>query len=288
MRTFWAGFGLVGLAVLVAASPTFARTVSHIAEDFASPRAAWPFQVDAGTGSAHVMTPESLLRIDTGRVMNEWSVVESARQYDTSWGNRHILEVRGCVPSAPVNPADQAFWGFHHSFLTLEFSVGFWVRFTPTGPVLEAQTRSGASVASQTLAGVDPREMHDYRIELVESTAQFYVNDALVWEHSGWEVPQALFHVRLAKASPGGYTQLEVDRVALREIVTPRAHFLSVDARDDLRSTGPRSPEDWPRVTVDADAAGLERPSDDEAGAPSLERSALREQTWTEIKSAWR
>lgn len=289
MRTFWAGFGLVGLVVLAATAPTHARSVSHFAEDFASPRAYWPFRVLAGTGSAHVMAPQALLRIDAGMSPNDWTAVESARTYDTSWGTRHILDVRARVRRLPMNPADQTFWGFHHSFGSQEFSVGFWVRFFPGSVQVEARTRNGTLSQSFIVPGVDPLELHDYRVEVVESTAQFFVNDVLVWEHSGWEVPQALLRVRMAKASAGRPSGLDVDAVSLREIVTPQTQLLSIDVRDDLREAGPRVPADWPPVSVDAEAAGLERPGDDAAAdEPGVERSALREQSWSEIKSAWR
>lgn len=247
-----------------------ASTVTRLDDDFVNTEARWFWTSGStGSGAAHISGPDASLLIESGVNAATTTWVETVQSFDTSSGFEQILHTRCAPKSNPIGPGDTAFWGFRHEVSGHTYSIGFWVKWGPNGSVLEARVRNAMLTRSQLMPGIDVMATNDYRIDVLEDRARFFVNDVEVWEWSGNEVPQGLLHVRLEKSSPGRNKVLQVESVLLEEVLTSRTSLF--DSEPD-------------------GSGGAALPTEDGTlgDEPGQAPAAVGESSWADIKAAYR
>jgi hypothetical protein len=212
------GAVLMAAPVLLGVSGQASASVL-INEDFATTHQYWIWESGSdGDGDVGYSRDAQSLELRGATTMGATTWIRTVRQYDTSSGALLTLDVRCAPGAAPMGPHDAAFWGFQRTIGSADYSVGFradWI--DGDGPALLASAHAGAQTAESRITFADWSELTDYRVEVQEGVARFYVNGSLVWTVGGASVPQGLLDVRIEKESPGRAQLLSVDSVRLEE-----------------------------------------------------------------------
>jgi hypothetical protein len=165
----------------------------------------WYFQTN-GNGSWSIS--DSILVISGGTVNGAGGWVHSQQQF-TPGAETLSLETR-----IAVSAADGGYWGFFENDGGGTSSVAFSV--DPSNGDLRAQVYvDSGDVSRVAIPGIDVTAWHTYRIEIVGSTANFYVDDVLKVTHTE-NVPQGkAMHIRLDRCSWGQNQTSSTDYVKL-------------------------------------------------------------------------
>ena len=257
-----------------------AYTLTLLEDDFVSLDDHWMWDVGTtGSGTARISGPNANLFIESGVQSGTSTWAESVLSYDTSTGSVHVLDIR-CASLHPASgPGDTSFWGFRHRVGSVEFSIGYAVRWTPMGTQIEARVRNGSVTQAAFVPGIDPLAMTSYGIEVVDNHATFYVNGTQVWDIQSSAVPQGLLHIDLEKISAGRNKILVVDSVRLQEIVAPVA---STFAGAELDRADRR-----PAATLAGHGEAV-APEPLEPAEPAGRAASVEDRSWAGIKSDWR
>ncbi len=170
----------------------------------------------AGTGSVAAVGGQ--LQIGSGPAIGSGEQVESVASFNLASCN-YALTIR-CRPQTPlVDRNDSANWGFMHTedpaYSLLHFKL---LTCYPPDPEWYAEVTD--QVASKTLhrrvlgnSGWEP--MTEYRIEVVDGVATFFVDGDVVFVHGCPPLPPGDYRIHLNKTSPGADRYLYVDSVHL-------------------------------------------------------------------------
>lgn len=206
-------------APLIGAFLGHASATVLIDEDFATTHQYWIWESGSdGDGDVGYSRDAQNLELHSATTMGAITWIHTLRQYDTSSGALLTLDVRCSPGAAPTGPHDNAFWGFQRTIGSADYSIGFhseWI--DGQGPALVARARANNQVAELMVPFGAWTEQTDFRVDVQEGTASFFVNGNLVWTVSGASVPQGLLDVRIEKESPGRARSLSVDLVRLEE-----------------------------------------------------------------------
>jgi len=220
--------GLVAaLLGVLGAGPVAA--VVLIDDDFANSGHYWIWTTGFdGDGEVGYSPDAQNLELRSASTIGATTWMKTVRQYDTASGSQLALRVR-CMAGEPMGPQDDSFWGFQRTVGGQDYSIGFLATWIDgQGAVLLARARAGAQSAAFTVPSPSWSQSVDYRIDVQEGSATFFVNGSQVWAVTSFAVPQGLLDVRLEKTSPGRARALSVDSVALDESWLRSRYLLSV------------------------------------------------------------